>query len=88
MPRLPPISGAEMAVVLHRAGFRAVGRSDSHVKFRDGAGHMTVVPMHPELALGTQRKVMRQAGLGRDDFTRLRQAKMRTRESPSAGRHL
>jgi predicted RNA binding protein YcfA (HicA-like mRNA interferase family) len=88
MGRLAPLSGAEMVAVLHRAGFRAVGERGPHVKFRHPEGRVTVVPLHHTLARGTQRAILRQAGLSRDDFARLRQAGRRlsiesSREGPS-----
>ncbi len=73
MARMPPVSGAEMAAILRRAGFKAVGDNGPHVKFRSPGGRITVVPMHDTLARGTQRGILRQAGIGRDTFTRLRE---------------
>jgi predicted RNA binding protein YcfA (HicA-like mRNA interferase family) len=56
------------------AGFAEVGQTGSHVKFarRVGPGMRTaIVPKHREIALGTLRSVLRQAGMTRDDFDKL-----------------
>ena len=80
MARMPPVSGSEMAAILRRAGFRAQGESGPHVKFRSPAGRITVVPLHDTLARGTQRGILRQAGMSRDTFERLRQPRALARE--------
>jgi predicted RNA binding protein YcfA (HicA-like mRNA interferase family) len=56
------------------AGFAEVGQTGSHVKFakRVTAGMRTaIVPKHREIALGTLRSVLRQAGLTPDEFAKL-----------------
>jgi predicted RNA binding protein YcfA (HicA-like mRNA interferase family) len=85
MARMPPVSGAQMADILRQAGFRAVGERGPHVKFRSPEGRTTVVPMHETLARGTQRGILRQAGLSRDAFARLHQPRAVARETRSPG---
>jgi predicted RNA binding protein YcfA (HicA-like mRNA interferase family) len=41
------------------------------VKLRSDAGRTVIVPMHRELAAGTLRSVLRQAGIAVDDFVEL-----------------
>lgn len=53
------------------AGFVEATRKGSHVKFvktiLDGT-RTVIVPNHREIALGTLRSILRQAGLSADDF--------------------
>ena len=56
------------------AGWFEAGQTGSHVKFakRIGNGLRTaIVPKHREIALGTLRGILRQAGISPDEFERL-----------------
>ncbi len=56
------------------AGWAEVGATGSHVKFakRTTEGTQTaIVPRHREVARGTPRGILRQAGIGPDEFDRL-----------------
>lgn len=67
MPRLPVLSGAEIVKALERLGFEQVRQRGSHVVLkRGGAG--CVVPLHKEVKVGTLAGLLRQAGLGHDEF--------------------
>ena len=71
MPRLPRVSGAEAIRVLHRLGFVQVRQRGSHVILkRIGPEKVTgcVVPLHAELALGTLRGILKQAGVTSEEF--------------------
>jgi predicted RNA binding protein YcfA (HicA-like mRNA interferase family) len=56
------------------AGYAEVSQQGSHIKF---VGHMqdgirtAIVPKHREIAVGTLRSILRQAGLTPEDFTKL-----------------
>jgi predicted RNA binding protein YcfA (HicA-like mRNA interferase family) len=67
MPKLPRVSGLEALKALQRLGFQKVRQSGSHVVLRRG---MTgcVVPMHPELKVGTLAGALRQAGVSVEEF--------------------
>lgn len=67
-PRLPVLSGAEVVTALTKAGFQQISQRGSHVKLRNGDGLTAIVPLHRELAPGTLRSVLRQAGLAMDEF--------------------
>jgi predicted RNA binding protein YcfA (HicA-like mRNA interferase family) len=69
--RLPVVSGAATVEALAKAGFAQVSQRGSHVKLRGEGGRTVIVPMHRELASGTLRSVLRQAGLSADEFSRL-----------------
>ncbi len=59
---------------LEAAGFVLVSQRGSHVKFakHTEAGLRTViVPRHQEIAVGTLRSILRQAGLTPEEFDRL-----------------
>ncbi|MGK2873520.1 MAG: type II toxin-antitoxin system HicA family toxin [Alphaproteobacteria bacterium] len=56
------------------AGWSEAGTTGSHVKFimRNAAGVRTaIVPKHREIALGTLRSILRQAGISPEEFDRL-----------------
>ena len=72
MTALPVISGAETIRVLAKAGFEQVSQRGSHVKLRQSSGRTVIVPVHPELARGTLRSILRQANLTVDEFIELR----------------
>ncbi len=67
MPRLPRLSGAEAIRALERLGFVKVRQSGSHVVMRRESGGC-VVPLHPEVKVGTLAGVLRQAGVSIDEF--------------------
>lgn len=68
---LPVISGRQAISALAKAGFFRVGQRGSHVKLRHEDGRVGIVPLHAELARGTLRSIIRQAGLNPDEFTEL-----------------
>jgi len=72
---LKPLSFREVERRLKNAGFIQVGQKGSHVKFGklEPTGMRTaIVPKHREIALGTLRSILRQAGLSIDDFEALK----------------
>ena len=71
MPKLPRVSGAEVIRALAKLGFLEVRQRGSHVvlKRNDSSGARgCVVPLHPELATGTLRGVLKQAGVSVEEF--------------------
>jgi predicted RNA binding protein YcfA (HicA-like mRNA interferase family) len=73
MPKLPRVSGQEVVSALEKLGFVQVRQRGSHVvlKKRTPDGQIgCVVPLHRQLALGTLRGILRQAGVDPDDFVR------------------
>jgi predicted RNA binding protein YcfA (HicA-like mRNA interferase family) len=71
---LKALSYREIRRRLISVGFIEVGQAGSHVKFakRTPEGARTaIVPKHREIALGTLRSILRQAGISPDDFERL-----------------
>jgi predicted RNA binding protein YcfA (HicA-like mRNA interferase family) len=74
LPSLRPLSYSEVRRRLQAAGFWEVAQRGSHVKFakRTPEGVRTViVPRHREIAIGTLRSILRQAGLSIEEFEQL-----------------
>jgi predicted RNA binding protein YcfA (HicA-like mRNA interferase family) len=65
---LPRVSGDDVCRALSRVGFVRVSQKGSHAKLRNAVGRVVIVPMHRELAEGTLRSVIRQAGLTPQQF--------------------
>ena len=75
MAILPVISGRECCAILVKAGFTQVRQKGSHVIMQKSLPGSTVtvpVPDHKELATGTLRSIIRQAGLTVEEFLALR----------------
>ena len=75
MPKPPRFSGREVVKRLERLGVIQVRQRGSHAVLRkDSAEGVTgcVVPLHDELAVGTLRGVLRQAGVSAEEFDRAR----------------
>ena len=73
MPRLPRISGAETIRALKRIGFVEVRQRGSHVVLKKTTHTREsgcVVPLHRELAIGTLRGILKQAGVAPEEFIR------------------
>lgn len=71
--KLPVVSGADTVAALSKIGFRVDKQSGSHILIRRIVSpHLRLsVPDHPELAKGTLRTLIRQAGLTVEEFTEL-----------------
>lgn len=67
MPELPHISGNEAINVFERMGFKVVQQRGSHVVLRK-EDRGCVIPIHKELAIGTLRNAIKQAGIIDVDF--------------------
>jgi predicted RNA binding protein YcfA (HicA-like mRNA interferase family) len=65
---LPVVSGQQTIKALSSLGFEQVSQRGSHVKLRS-EDRTAIVPLHKELARGTLRSILRQAGLTNEEFT-------------------
>jgi predicted RNA binding protein YcfA (HicA-like mRNA interferase family) len=66
-----PLPFREVKRKLEAAGFSAVSQTGSHVKFAKTIPEGTrtaTVPKHREVAAGTLRSILRQAGLSESEF--------------------
>ena len=72
MSGLPRISGRECVKALNKIGFYLKRQEGSHMILRcDDPFGQIVVPDHKELDRGTLRAIIRQSGLGIDEFIKL-----------------
>ena len=74
MAELPRISGREAVSTFERLRFARVRQKGSHVVLRRGE-RGCVVPLHKELAVGTLRNAIRQAGVTVEEFVAARRSK-------------
>jgi len=67
------VSGKEMIKYLSNQGFEIVSRKGSHVRLKKLAeprNLIVIIPDHKELAQGTLRSILRQAGITFDEFVK------------------
>ena len=67
MPELPKVSGAQAIRIFERLGFRVVRQKGSHVVLRK-ENRGCVIPIHKELAIGTLKSAIKQAGITTEEF--------------------
>lgn len=71
MPKLPALSGKEVARVLQRAGFYIDHQTGSHARLlnRSRPELRVTVPIHnKDLPIGTLKSIIRQAGMTTQEF--------------------
>ena len=71
---LRPLPFREVSRRLRAAGFIQTSQRGSHVKFVKETGpdiRTAIVPQHTEIAVGTLRSILRQAGLTPDEWDAL-----------------
>jgi predicted RNA binding protein YcfA (HicA-like mRNA interferase family) len=71
---MKPLAFREVKRKLESAGFLTVGQTGSHIKFAKTTTEGTrtaTVPKHREVAAGTLRSILRQAGISAEDFEAL-----------------
>lgn len=69
MARLPVLSGRDTASTFQALGWSVARQSSSHIILvKDGNPATLSVPDHKEVAKGTLRSLIRQAGLTVDEF--------------------
>ncbi|MCB0062345.1 MAG: type II toxin-antitoxin system HicA family toxin [Caldilineaceae bacterium] len=70
MPRLPMVTPREMIALLQQLGFIIDHQTGSHVVLRrESDGLRVVVPWHNrDLGRGLTLRIIKSAGLSRDDF--------------------
>jgi len=69
--KLPRLSGGQAVRALERIGFRVVRQRGSHVVLKKSTAEREVgcvVPLHRELAVGTLRGILRQAGVTSEEL--------------------
>jgi len=73
MPKLPIISGKDLVKAFAKLGYERDHQTGSHIilRHKDPPHRRLTVPNHKEIAKGTLRAIIRQAGLTRDEFLKL-----------------
>ena len=73
MTRLPVVSGREAVRAFAKIGYREDRQTSSHIILRhqDPPHRRLTVPDHKELARGTWRSLIREAGLTVEEFVAL-----------------
>jgi len=68
MTRFPVLSGREVIKALSRIGYYVRDQKGSHVHLRHPERPPLTIPMHQEVARGTLRAIIRDAGLTMEEF--------------------
>ena len=73
MPKLPILSGEDVIKALSRMGYVVDHQTGSHIILRhEKLPHRRItVPDHREIARGTLRAIIRQAGLTSEEFIKM-----------------
>ncbi|MEM2107240.1 MAG: type II toxin-antitoxin system HicA family toxin [Candidatus Bathyarchaeia archaeon] len=73
MHRLPVVSGMEVVKALAKVGYEVDHQSGSHMilRHKDAPHRRLTIPRHSELAKGTLRAIIREAGLTVEEFLAL-----------------
>jgi predicted RNA binding protein YcfA (HicA-like mRNA interferase family) len=73
LSRLPNVSGSQAVRAFERLGYEIDRQRGSHVILRhpESPHRRLVVPNHPNLAKGTLRALLREAGLTVDELRRV-----------------
>lgn len=74
MPKLSPINSKELIGILQKQGFEKVHQKGSHIRLKHPDGRRTTVPIHSgeKVGVGLLRKILRDAGISRSDFDKLK----------------
>jgi predicted RNA binding protein YcfA (HicA-like mRNA interferase family) len=71
MSRLPVCSGTDVVKAFGHVGYAVDHQTGSHIILRHPSGRRLTVPKHRELAKGTLRALIREAGLTKEEFSEL-----------------
>ncbi len=71
MSRLPVCSDADAVKAFAGVGYAVNHQTGSHVILRHPSGRRLTIPNHRELAKGTLRALIREAGLTKEQFAEL-----------------
>jgi len=71
MNRLPVCSGQDAIRAFQKLGYQVDHQTGSHIILRHPQMRRLTVPNHRELAKGTLRALIREAGLTKDEFVNM-----------------
>lgn len=74
MPKLSPIRGRELVVILEKLGFATIRQKGSHLRLAHSDGRKTTIPIHSgeKVGKGLLRKILRDVSLTPEEFDKLR----------------
>lgn len=67
MAEFPHLSGNDIVKIFQKMGFAVARQKGSHLVLRKG-NRGCVVPMHKEVAVGTLKNAIKQAGINPEEF--------------------
>jgi predicted RNA binding protein YcfA (HicA-like mRNA interferase family) len=70
-PKLPVVSGAQLIKAFGKLGYYIRSQQGSHIHLRHPIHPPLTIPNHRDVARGTLRAILRQAGLSLDTFVEL-----------------
>ncbi len=73
MSKLPIVSGKKVIKTLSKIGYYVRDQKGSHIHLRHPERKALTVPNHSEIARGTLKEIIRQAGLTIEEFNDLLQ---------------
>jgi predicted RNA binding protein YcfA (HicA-like mRNA interferase family) len=71
MSKLPVCSGADAVKAFRQIGYEVDHQTGSHIILRHPSMRRLTVPNHRELAKGTLRSLIREAGITKEEFSEL-----------------
>ncbi len=71
MSRLPVCSGQDAVRAFQKLGYQVDHQTGSHIILRHPQMRRLTVPNHRELAKGTLRALIREAGIAKEEFASL-----------------
>jgi len=71
MSKLPVCSGPDAVKAFRKLGYEVDHQTGSHIILRHATSRRLTVPNHRELAKGTLRALIREAGITKEQFTEL-----------------
>ncbi len=71
MTKLPVVSGKDVLKVLRKIGYYVRDQRGSHVHLRHPYRRPLTIPLHPVIAKGTLRTIIREVELTVEEFVKL-----------------
>ena len=68
MSKLPVVSGDDLIKVLEKIGYRVVRQRGSHVRLKAPGKPSLTIPRHKTIKTGLLLKILKDAGLSREEF--------------------
>jgi predicted RNA binding protein YcfA (HicA-like mRNA interferase family) len=75
LPKITPINPQKLIKILQTAGFKIIRQKGSHLIMINDKKTRIVIPVHPgkDIKPGLIRAIIKEAGLNRDDFFKLKE---------------